>query len=66
MTRRPPTDLTRLSDEYLVYWLATTERSLKAEIERVEAIDTRFKRVLSDAMRVEDEVQRRSEAMNRG
>lgn len=57
--RRPPINLTGLSDPILTYWLSATEKDLKAEIERIEAMDIRFKRVLADAMRVQDEVDRR-------
>lgn len=57
---RPPTSLSSLSDDMLALGINKTERLLKAEIERVSGADVRFKRVLADAMRVEDEVERRA------
>ena len=42
--------------------LAATERDLHHEIERVSKADVRFKRVLNQALVVEDEVERRAKA----
>lgn len=56
---RPPHDLRRLSDEYILYWIVKTEKALKAEIDRIAASDMRFDRVLKDALRVQDEADRR-------
>ena len=60
MIKRPPDNLGALNDAYLFYWLKSTERDLNDELERICRSDPRFRRVLADALRVEDECKRRA------
>jgi hypothetical protein len=55
-----PADLSRLSDIRLAALDRRCERALKHEIDRMARTDVRFSRVLREALRVEDEVLRRS------
>ena len=63
---RLPANLTTISDDRLQYLLAATERDLRGELDRVSKIDARFRRILQDAMTVEDEVERRANPPKEG
>lgn len=63
---RLPTDLTTISDDRLQYLLAASERDLRGELARVLKIDARFRRILQDALTVEDEMERRANLPKEG
>ncbi len=54
-----PTNLRTLSDVRLAVLDAACERRLKIEIDRVSRTNTRFARLLDEALKVEDEIERR-------